>query len=142
MTEPAVAPLQSVSRPPMTLMQIAFSAKFEYDRAGLLLVVAGMGLYLAAVTVNQACLAQGQARRASFRWIGCAAFFIVWTLLPFIANGNTRVEIGFALTALLLFGLLAWIYMNPKDIIEDDIPVEGSAESIEARLAGMEEGNL
>ncbi len=26
--------------------------------------------------------------------------------------------------------------------IEDDIPVEGSAESIEARLAGMEEGNL
>ena len=124
------------------LMQIAFSAKFEYDRAGLLLVVAGMGLYLAAVTVNQACLAQGQARRASFRWIGCAAFFIVWTLLPFIANGNTRVEIGFALTALLLFGLLAWIYRNPKDIIEDDIPVEGSAESIEARLAGMEEGNL
>ena len=123
------------------LMQIAFSAKFTYDRPGLLLVVAGMGLYLCAVTVNQACLAQGQARRASFRWIGCAVFFVIWTVLPFISNGNTRVEIGFALTALLLMSLLTYIYRRPRGV-EEDVPVEGSAEAIEARLASMEEGNL
>ncbi|MFM9055057.1 MAG: lipopolysaccharide biosynthesis protein, partial [Solirubrobacterales bacterium] len=61
------------------LMQLAFSDKFTYYRSDLLIVTAGMGLYLAAVTVNQACLAQGQARRAGVRWISCALFFIVWT---------------------------------------------------------------
>jgi len=123
------------------LMQIAFSDKFTYDRLGLLLVTAGMGLYLAAVTVNQACLAQGQARRASIRWISCAGFFLAWTLLPFIGDANLRVEIGFAVTALLLLSLLYVIYLRPKGI-ERDVPVEGSSEAIEARLAGYEEGNL
>ena len=55
------------------LMQLAFSDKFTYDRAGLLLVTLGMGLYLASVTLNQACLAQGQVRRAAARWLACAA---------------------------------------------------------------------
>jgi len=120
------------------LMQIAFSNKFTYDRAGLLLVVIGMGLYLAAVTINQACLAQGQARRSSIRWISCAVFFIVWTILPFIGDGNLRVEIGFAVTALLLLSLLTFIYLRPKGL-DEDVPLEGSSEAIEARLAGLEE---
>ena len=119
-------------------MQIAFSDKFTYDRQGLLLVTAGMGLYLAAVTVNQACLAQGQARRASIRWISCAGFFLLWPLLPFISDANLRVEIGFALTALLLLSLLYLIYLRPKGI-EEDIPLEGSSEAIEAKLAGLED---
>ncbi|MDQ2623261.1 MAG: hypothetical protein M3Y45_09525 [Actinomycetota bacterium] len=123
------------------LMQLAFSDKFTYDRLDLLIVTAGMGLYLAAVTVNQACLAQGQARRASIRWISCAVFFIAWTLLPFIADGNLRVEIGFTLTALVLFGSLVWIFRRPRGI-EADVPLEGSSEDIETRLAGYEEGNL
>ena len=84
-------------------MQIAFSKKFTYDRAGLLLVTLGMGLYLASVTLNQACLAQGQVRRAAARWIACAAFFIGWNFLPLVANEFRRVEIGFALTAGVLF---------------------------------------
>lgn len=123
------------------LMQIAFSKKFSYDRLDLLIVVAGMGLYLAAVTVNQATLAQGQARRASIRWISCAAFFIVWTVVPFIGDGNLRVEIGFTLTALILFGTLFWIYRRPRGVTAD-IPAEGTSEEIEARLAGYEESNL
>ncbi|MGB0121036.1 MAG: hypothetical protein WBP55_08810 [Solirubrobacterales bacterium] len=123
------------------LMQIAFSDKFTYDRLGLLLVTAGMGLYLLAVTVNQACLAQGQARRSSIRWISCAAFFIVWTLLPFISDGNLRVEIGFSLTALLLLLSLFLIYRKPHGIAAD-VPTAGSAQEIETRLAGLEEGNL
>lgn len=121
------------------LMQLAFSAKFTYARIDLLIVTAGMGLYLAAVTVNQACLAQGQARRASIRWIGCAVFFIVWTLLPFIANGNLRVEIGFTLTALILLASLYVIYLSPRGI-EEDLPLEGTPEQIETKLAGLEEG--
>lgn len=121
------------------LMQLAFSAKFEYGRLDLLIVTAGMGLYLAAVTVNQACLAQGQARRASIRWIACAAFFIVWTLLPFISNGNLRVEIGFTTTALVLLASLYLIYRSPRGI-EEDLPLEGTPEQIETRLAGLEEG--
>ena len=63
-------------------MQIAFGDKFDYDREGLLIVTAGMGFYLVAVTLNQAALAQGQVRRAAVCWVGCAPAFIVWTLLP------------------------------------------------------------
>ena len=95
------------------LMQIAFSKKFTYDRAGLLLITVGMGLYLSAVTINQACVAQGQVRRAAARWISCAAFFIGWNFLPLVENEFRRVEIGFVLTAGLLLGLLALIYKPP-----------------------------
>ena len=122
-----------------TLMQLAFSDKFSYARVDLLIVTAGMGLYLAAVTINQACLAQGQARRAAIRWIGCAVFFIVWTLLPLIEDGALRVEIGFSLTALILLASLFLIYRRPREI-ETDLPLEGTPEQIETKLAGLEEG--
>lgn len=121
------------------LMQIAFSAKFEYDRLGLLLITAGMGLYLAAVTVSQASIAQGQVRRASVRWIGSAAFFVVWCLVPVIGNATLRIEIGFALCAGLLFVLLYLIYRRPHRRPED-APAPGSAEELEAQLAAADEG--
>ena len=119
-------------------MQIAFSDKFEYDRAGLLLVTLGMGLYLASVTVNQACLAQGQVRRAAARWIACAAFFILWNFLPIVSDEFRRVEIGFALTAGVLFTLLYLVYRRPHGRVED-IPREGSTEELELRLASIDE---
>lgn len=122
-----------------TLMQIAFSAKFEYDRIGLLLITAGMGLYLAAVTVNQATLAQGQVRRASVRWIGCAIFFVAWCLVPLIGDAILRIELGFALTAGLLFALLYLIYRRPR-AHRGDTPLPGSGEEIEAQLAAADEG--
>jgi O-antigen/teichoic acid export membrane protein len=121
------------------LMQLAFSKKFTYDRAGLLLVTLGMGLYLSSVTINQACVAQGQVRRASARWIGCSAFFIAWCLLPLISEEFRRVEVGFALTAGLLLALLFFIYRRPHERAED-VPRAGSAEELEARLAAAEEG--
>lgn len=120
------------------LMQLAFSKKFEYDRPGLLLVTLGMGLYLASVTVNQACLAQGQVRRAAVRWITCAAFFILWNFLPIVSNEFRRVEIGFALTAGVLFGLLYLVYRRPHGRTED-IPRQGSTEELELRLASIDE---
>jgi len=120
------------------LMQLAFSAKFEYDRPGLLLVTLGMGLYLASVTVNQACLAQGQVRRAAVRWISCATFFIAWNFVPLVSDEFRRVEIGFALTAGVLFALLYLVYRRPHGR-EEDIPREGSTEELELRLASIDE---
>jgi O-antigen/teichoic acid export membrane protein len=120
------------------LMQLAFSDKFSYDRAGLLLTTLGMGLYLGSVTLNQACLAQGQVRRAAARWLGCASFFIGWNFLPLVENEFRRVEIGFALTAGVLFALLYLVYRHPRERAED-VPGAGSAEELEARLASIDE---
>jgi O-antigen/teichoic acid export membrane protein len=122
------------------LMQLAFSEKFTYDREGLLLVTAGMGLYLSSVTINQACLAQGQVRRASAAWIACAAFFIAWCLAPAIADEFRRVEIGFSVTAGLLLILLYAIYRRPHERTED-VPRAGSSEELETRLAAADEGS-
>jgi O-antigen/teichoic acid export membrane protein len=119
-------------------MQIAFSNKFTYDRAGLLLVTVGMGLYLGSVTVNQACIAQGQVRRAAARWIGCAALFIGWNFVPLVSNEFRRVEIGFVLAAGLLFSLLYYAYSRPHERAED-VPAPGSPEELEARLAAIDE---
>ncbi|HMI81539.1 MAG TPA: hypothetical protein VK480_07105 [Solirubrobacterales bacterium] len=120
------------------MMQLAFSAKFEYDRPGLLLVTLGMGLYLGAVTLNQACVAQGQVRRAAARWISCAGFFILWNFLPIVENEFRRVEIGFALTAGVLFALLYLVYRRPHERPED-VPREGSTEELELRLSQIDE---
>jgi len=121
------------------LMQLAFSDKFTYDRGGLLLVTAGMGLYLSSVTVNQACLAQGQVRRVSARWIACAALFVAWCFLAPIGDEFRRVEIGFALAAAMLLSLLFLSYRRPHERAED-VPAAGSSEELEARLAAADEG--
>jgi O-antigen/teichoic acid export membrane protein len=119
-------------------MQIAFGKNFTYDRLGLLLVTVGMGLYLASVTLNQACVAQGQVRRAAARWITCAAVFIGWNFLPIVSNEQRRVEIGFLLAAGVLFGLLYWVYRRPH-AHKGDTPTPGSPEELEARLAIIDE---
>ena len=120
------------------LMQIAFSKKFTYERVGLLLVTAGMGLYLSAVTINQACLAQGQVRRSSARWIACAVFFVGWNLVPLISDTSRRVEIGFALTAALLLALLVFIFRHPHRRAED-VPEQAPPAEREAQLATAED---
>lgn len=120
------------------LMHLAFGSKFDYDRLGLLIVTAGMGLYLSAVTINQACMAQGQVRRASVRWIGCAVFFVAWCLLPLIDNEFRRVEIGFTLTAGALLAMLYVIYRRPMERPED-IPDPGSTEELEGWVAAADE---
>jgi O-antigen/teichoic acid export membrane protein len=121
-----------------TAMQIAFSKKFTYDREGLLLVTLGMGLYLSSVTVNQACIAQGQVRRAAIRWIACAALFIGWNFVPLVSDEFRRVEFGFLLAAAVLFSLLYYVYRRPHERAED-VPEPGSPEELEARLASIEE---
>lgn len=120
------------------LMQIAFSKKFTYDREGLLLIGIGMGLYLSSVTVNQACIAQGQVRRAALRWITCAVLFIAWNFVPIVSNEFRRVEFGFLLAAGVLFGLLYWVYRHPHERVED-VPEPRSAEELETSLAFLDE---
>jgi len=120
------------------LMQLAFSKKFTYDRAGLLLVSVGMGLYLSSVTVNQACIAQGQVRRAAVRWIACASLFIAWNFVPLVGDEFRRVEIGFMLAAGVLFSLLYWVYRRPHERAED-VPEPGSGEELEVRVAMLDE---
>ncbi|HXF01303.1 MAG TPA: hypothetical protein VN458_13270 [Solirubrobacterales bacterium] len=119
------------------LMQLAFGDNFEYDRVGLLIVTAGMGAYLAAVTLNQAALAQGQVRRAAACWVGCALAFVAWNLLP-VLDEFRRVEVGYAGAAALLCGLLYLLYRLPRARPEDVVQ-PGSPQEIEARLAAADE---
>jgi O-antigen/teichoic acid export membrane protein len=120
------------------LMQIAFSKKFTYDREGLLLITFGMGLYLSSVTVNQACIAQGQVRRAAVRWISCALLFIGWNFVPLVDNEFRRVEFGFLLAAGVLLSLLYYVYRRPHEHAEE-IPAPGSPEELELRLAAIDD---
>jgi O-antigen/teichoic acid export membrane protein len=120
------------------MMQLAFSAKFDYARVELLMVTLGMGLYLSSVTINQACIAQGQVRRASLRWVLCAGAFIAWNFVPLVGDENHRVEIGFSLAAGVLLTLLYLVYRRPRERSED-VPEPDSPEELEARLASIDE---
>jgi O-antigen/teichoic acid export membrane protein len=120
------------------LMQIAFGKKHTYQRADLVIVSIGMGLYLSAATLNQAALAKGQVRRASMCWISCAIVFVIWTLVPIVGNDFHRVEIGYLGAAALLCSLLYWLYRQPLERRER--PIEpGSTEEMELQLASADE---
>ncbi len=122
------------------LMQIAFGEKHEYEREDLVIVSVGMGLYLAAATLNQAALARGEVRRASVCWIACAVAFVAWTAIPLVDDDFTRVEIGYLGAAGLLCALLYWLYRQP--LLGDERPVRpGSTEELELQLAAADEGS-
>ncbi|CAN5536344.1 hypothetical protein BH20ACT19_BH20ACT19_03690 [soil metagenome] len=93
-----------------TVMDLVFGGEFDYDRWGLVLIAIGMGLYLAAATLNQALLARGQAARACAAWLAAAAGFVAFLLLPDFDDRVLQVEIGYAGAALMLSGLLAALY--------------------------------
>ena len=119
------------------VMQIAFGDDHTYDREGLAIVAIGMGFYLSAVTLNQAALAQGQARRAALCWVTCAAAFIVFNLVQPLDPYRT-VEVGFMACAAVLSGLLYLLYRRPHPIAADAL-APGSARELEAQLAAVDE---
>jgi O-antigen/teichoic acid export membrane protein len=119
------------------LMQLAFGEKFSYDRAGLLIMTAGMGFYLTAVTLNQAALASGQVRRAAACFVASAAAFVGWSLLPLLDEFR-RIEVGYAGAAALLCGLLYLLYRRPRPRA-DDVLAPDSPQELEARLAAADE---
>ena len=52
-------------------MDLVFGDDGDYGRGGLVIIAVGMGLYLAAATLNQAALARGHTVAASSLLGGC-----------------------------------------------------------------------
>ena len=119
------------------VMQIAFGDKFTYDRLGLVIVAIGMGFYLVAASLNQAALAQGQARRAAVPWVISATAFVLYNLIS-PGDAFRAVEVGFAGAAVLLSGMLWYVYSNPHPSAADVI-VPGSGREVQARLDALDE---
>src|SRR3712207_4238907 len=63
------------------VMDLLFGGDFDYARGGLVLVAAGMGLYLSAATLNQALLAHARAGQSAACWAATAAAFVLFLLL-------------------------------------------------------------
>jgi O-antigen/teichoic acid export membrane protein len=119
-------------------MRLLFGDEFDYDRLGLALVAAGMGMYLAATTLNQAVLAQGRARVAASCWAASATFFVAFLLVGQMEELR-EVEVAFITTAGVLSTLLYFAYRRPLE--RGERPVEpGSLEELEAQLAAADEG--
>ena len=91
-------------------MDLVFGDEFDYDRLGLVLVSIGMGMYLAAATLNQALLARGQARAACVAWVAAAGAFVVFLLAVDFDDPVLGVEVGYIGAAALLSGLLYALY--------------------------------
>ena len=87
-------------------MELLFGGQFEYERGGLVLVSVGMGLYLAAATLNQALLAHGRAPQAAAAWLACAAAFVLFLLLADFDDRVLQVELAFLGAAGVLTTLL------------------------------------
>jgi hypothetical protein len=95
-------------------MDLLFGSDTDYGRLGLALIAIGMGLYLAAATLNQAALARGHAAEAAGCWVGAALAFIAFLLFPGWDDRVEQVEIGYAGAAALLCALLHWLYRRPE----------------------------
>jgi O-antigen/teichoic acid export membrane protein len=94
------------------LMDLVFGGEFDYERGGLVLVSLGMGLYLAAATLNQALLAHGRAPQAAAAWVACAAAFALFLLLADFDDRVLQVELAFLGAAAALCALLHTLYRH------------------------------
>jgi O-antigen/teichoic acid export membrane protein len=119
------------------VMKLAFGGDFDYDRLGLAIVAVGMGLYLTAVSLNQAVIAQGRALRASVPWLGSALLFAGLNLWQPLSPFRT-VELGFTLSAGMLAALLYLVYATSPGEVEEPVKPGSSAE-LEATLASIDE---
>jgi O-antigen/teichoic acid export membrane protein len=91
-------------------MELFFGESDEYDRGGLVLVAVGMGLYLAAATLNQAALARGLTKQAAACWVASAAAFVAMLLVPGFDSPVLQLEIAYVAGALLLCTALFGLY--------------------------------
>jgi O-antigen/teichoic acid export membrane protein len=103
-----VALVMLAAGPPV--MDLLFGGDFDYERGGLVLVSIGMGLYLAAATLNQALLAHGRAAPAASCWAAAAAGFVLFLVLVDFDDPVLGVEVAFAGAAALLCGALYAMY--------------------------------
>jgi O-antigen/teichoic acid export membrane protein len=93
-----------------TVMDLLFGGDFDYERGGLVLVSIGMGLYLAAATLNQALLAHGRAPHAASCWVAAAAGFVLFLVLVDFDDPVLGVEVAFVGAAAALCGSLYALY--------------------------------
>ncbi|HYH59733.1 MAG TPA: hypothetical protein VD790_11015 [Thermoleophilaceae bacterium] len=96
------------------LMDLLFGSDTDYARGGLALIAVGMGLYLAAATLNQAALARGQAKQAAVCWTASAVAFVVFLVIPGWDDPILQVEVGYAAGAALLCALLHNLYRRAE----------------------------
>jgi O-antigen/teichoic acid export membrane protein len=92
------------------LMELLFGGNFDYERGGLVLISIGMGLYLAAATLNQALLAYGRAPIAAACWAAAAAAFVLLLVLVDFDDPVLGVEVSFVGAATCLSGGLYALY--------------------------------
>jgi O-antigen/teichoic acid export membrane protein len=92
------------------VMDLVFGGEFDYERGGLVLISLGMGLYLAAATLNQALLAHGRAPHAAAAWTVCAAAFALFLVLVDFDDRVLQVELAFLGAAACLCALLHTMY--------------------------------
>jgi len=104
----AVALVMLVAGP--QLMDLLFGGDFAYGRGGLVLVAAGMGLYLSAATLNQALLAHARAQQSAACWVACAVVFVLFLVLVEFDDRVLQVEVAFMGAAALLAGSLYALY--------------------------------
>ncbi|HEX6651533.1 MAG TPA: hypothetical protein VF072_02220 [Thermoleophilaceae bacterium] len=92
------------------VMDLLFGGSFDYDRAGLVLVSLGMGLYLSAATLNQALLAHARAGQSATCWAACAITFVLFLVVVDFDDRVLQVEVAFLAAAALLAGSLYALY--------------------------------
>jgi O-antigen/teichoic acid export membrane protein len=92
------------------VMDLLFGGEFEYERGGLVIVAVGMGLYLAAATLNQALLAHARAGAAATCWAASALGFVLFLLLADFDDRVLQVELAFVGAAAVLSTALYAIY--------------------------------
>jgi O-antigen/teichoic acid export membrane protein len=85
-----------------TLMDLVFGDDGDYERSGLVIIAVGMGLYLAAATLNQAALARGHTVAASACWAISALAFVAFLLFVDFDNRVLQVEIAYTVAAAVL----------------------------------------
>jgi O-antigen/teichoic acid export membrane protein len=83
-------------------MGVLFGGDFDYGRAGLVLVGAGMGFHLTAGALNQAALARRRGGQAAAAWLAAAALFMLWLLPSPLDDPVLEVEVGYCATTALL----------------------------------------
>jgi O-antigen/teichoic acid export membrane protein len=95
-----VAAVMAIAGP--ALMDLVFGGDGSYERGGLVIIAAGMGLYLAAATLNQAALARGHTSAASGCWAVSAVAFVAFLLFVDFDDKVLQVELAYTGAAAVL----------------------------------------
>jgi O-antigen/teichoic acid export membrane protein len=92
------------------IMEIVFGKKYVFDRIDLVLITAGMGIYLCAATLNQTALAARKTGIAVACWLTATIFFVIWEYGGFVEDPIDRVAYGYPAASLILLALLYALY--------------------------------